>query len=157
MKRIWKVACSLAAGLIVAGMLAPSASAAAPAHGPSSHPGRSSHNMVFVQNDNLDGNTVFAYRRTASGGLTQVGAYPTGGDGGVLSGSVVDHLASQGSLTYQSSTRLLYAVNAGSNSLSTFRVVGDRLMRRQVLGTGGQFPVSVAAHGNRVAASRSRD
>jgi 6-phosphogluconolactonase (cycloisomerase 2 family) len=155
MKRIWKVAGSLAAGLIVAGMAAPSASAAAPAHG--SYSGGSSHNLLFVQNDDPDGNTVFAYRRTAAGGLTQVGTYPTGGNGGVLSGSVVDHLASQGALTYQSSARLLYAVNAGSNTLSTFRVAGDRLVRRQVLGTGGQFPVSVAAHGNQVYVLNARD
>ena len=157
MKRIWKVAGSLAAVLIAAGMLAPSASASAPPRPPASHAGRSSHDVVFVQNDNPDGNTVFAYRRTASGGLVQVGAYPTGGNGGVLSGSVVDHLASQGSLTYQSSSRLLYAVNAGSNTLTTFSVAGDRLVRRQVLGTGGQFPVSVAAHGHQVYVLNARD
>jgi 6-phosphogluconolactonase (cycloisomerase 2 family) len=75
----------------------------------------------------------------------------------VLSGSVVDHLASQGSLAYQRRSHLLYAVNAGSDTLSTFRVVGDRLVRRQVLDTGGQFPVSVAAHGSMVYVLNARD
>src|SRR5579862_7473511 len=53
---------------------------------------------VFVQSDNVDGNTVVAYNRAADGTLSQAGVYPTGGLGGVLAGSVVDHLASQGSL-----------------------------------------------------------
>ena len=39
--------------------------------------------------------------------------YDTGGLGGVLNGSVVDHLASQGSLTYDWYHGLLFAVNAG--------------------------------------------
>ena len=53
---------------------------------------------VFVQTDNTAGNEVVAYRRSGSGTLTEAGAYSAGGLGGILSGSVVDHLASQGSL-----------------------------------------------------------
>jgi hypothetical protein len=48
------------------------------------------------------------------------GTFPTGGKGGMLSGSVVDHLASQGSRTYDCDHPLLFAVNAGSNTLSGF-------------------------------------
>ena len=105
---------------------------------------------VFVQNDDVHGNAVIAYRRSASGKLTQVGKYATGGDGGVLDGSVVDHLASQGSLSYDPAAKLLYAVNAGSNTVTSFAVDGTRLVRRQVLRSGGDFPVSVAVHGNLV-------
>jgi 6-phosphogluconolactonase (cycloisomerase 2 family) len=68
----------------------------------------------------------------------------------VLAGSVVDHVASQGSLTYDRRAGLLYAVNAGSDSITTFVVRGDRLVRRQVLPSGGTFPVSIASHGNLV-------
>ena len=53
---------------------------------------------LFVQTDDPAGNTVVAYDRAADGKLHDAGAYPTGGRGGVLDGSVVDHLASQGSL-----------------------------------------------------------
>jgi 6-phosphogluconolactonase (cycloisomerase 2 family) len=112
---------------------------------------------VFVQNDNPAGNTIVAYDRTASGGLRPVGSYPTGGKGGVLGGSVVDHLASEGSLAYDRRSGLLYAVNAGSNTLTTFTVAGDRLVRRQVLPTAGQFPVSVAVHGNLVYVLNARN
>jgi hypothetical protein len=55
---------------------------------------------VFVQTDNTTANTVVACHRAADGTLTLAGTYPTGGLGGQLTGSVVDHLASQGSLSY---------------------------------------------------------
>ncbi len=118
-----------------------------PAH---HHPGppppyRSDH-PVFVQTDNLAGNQVIAYDQGRDGSLTEVGAYPTEGLGGALEGSVVDHLASQGSLTYDAEDGLLYAVNAGSDTVSVFAVYGDRLALRQVIDSGGSFPVSVAVH-----------
>jgi hypothetical protein len=100
---------------------------------------------VFVQTDGLSGNAVVAYDRAPDGALHQVGTYPTGGLGGQLTGSVVDHPASQGSLVYDRG--LLYAVNAGSNTVTVFVVRGDRLVRLEVIGSGGAFPVSVATHG----------
>ena len=105
---------------------------------------------MFVQTDNTAGNRVVAYRRAADGTLTPAGSYATGGRGGILAGSVVDHTASQGPLTEDPRHGLLYAVNAGSNTISVFAVRGDRLALRQVLGSGGTFPVSVAVHGDLV-------
>jgi 6-phosphogluconolactonase (cycloisomerase 2 family) len=110
-------------------------------------PYRSNH-PVFVQTDNTGGNQIIAYDQGRDGTLTEVGAYATEGLGGELEGSVVDHLASQGSLTYDSENGLLYAVNAGSDTVSVFAVYGDRLALRQVISSGGAFPVSVAVdHG----------
>ena len=105
---------------------------------------------MFVQTDNTAGNRVAAYRRAADGTLRPAGSYATGGRGGVLAGSVVDHTASQGSLTYDTEHALLYAVNAGSNTVSVFAVRGDRLALREILSSGGTFPVSVAVHGDLV-------
>jgi 6-phosphogluconolactonase (cycloisomerase 2 family) len=105
---------------------------------------------VFVQTDNTAGNQVVAYNRATDGVLTPAGTYNTDGLGGVLAGSVVDHLASEGSLTYDQQNDLLYAVNAGSNTVSVFAVHGDQLALRQVVSSGGAFPVSVAVHGNLV-------
>src|ERR1017187_9107669 len=105
---------------------------------------------VLVQTDSTSGNHVVAYHRAADGALRPAGSYATGGRGGILGGSVVDHTASQGSLTYDPWHSLLYAVNAGSNTVSVFAVRGDRLALRQVLSSGGTFPVSVAVHGDLV-------
>jgi len=101
---------------------------------------------VFVEANDPSGNTIAVYDRNADGTLTAAGRYETGGLGGVLTGSVVDHLASQGAVTYDGERRLLYAVNAGSNTVTVFAVHGDRLQRLQVVGTGGAFPVSVTVH-----------
>ncbi|WP_035803297.1 lactonase family protein [Kitasatospora mediocidica] len=107
---------------------------------------RGARHAVFVQTDDPAGNRIVAYHRAQDGRLTAAGSYATGGLGGVLDGSVVDHLASQGSLTYDARHALLYAVNAGSNTVTVFSVDGDRLTQRQIVGSGGRFPVSVAVH-----------
>jgi 6-phosphogluconolactonase (cycloisomerase 2 family) len=101
---------------------------------------------VFMQTDNTSGNQVIAYQQAADGTLTQAGTYSTG----ALGGSVVDHLASQGSLQYDPQHSVLFAVNAGSNTVTVFAVSGDRLALRQVVSSGGTFPVSVAVHGDLV-------
>lgn len=138
----------------VAGLAAALAAAAAPAGAATA---RRTHDglafsggqpALFVQTDNPAGNEIVAYLRHADGSLSQAGSYLTGGLGGVLGGSVVDHLASQGSLGYDPAHDLLIAVNAGSNTISVFGVHGDRLHLRQVITSGGVFPVSVTVHGN---------
>lgn len=103
---------------------------------------------VFVQTGNVSGNQIAAYDRAPDGSLTLDHTYDTGGLGGALDGAVVDLTASQGSLTYDQQNRLLYAVNAGSDTISVFAVRGEKLQLRQVIDSHGDFPVSVAAkHG----------
>src|ERR1022692_1816416 len=133
-----------AAAAAVAG---PASAATATTH---DHVHFGAHHAVFVQTDNIAGNHVVAYHRGHDGALTLAGTYNTGGLGGVLAGSAVDHLASQGSLSYDQRRGLLYAVNAGSNTVSVFSAEGDRLFLRQVISSGGTFPVSVAVHGDLV-------
>ncbi len=113
--------------------------------------------VVFVQTDNVAGNQVVAYDRSGSGVLTPAGTYDTAGLGGVQNGSAVDHLASQGSLNLDASHQLLFAVNAGSNSISVFRVDGDRLWLRQVIGSGGTFPSSITSSGDSVVVLNAQD
>jgi hypothetical protein len=135
------------ATVAAAAIAAPASAATTTPHG--QFPGPASQ-AVFVQTDNLSGNQVVAYKRSAAGTLTLAGTYNTGGLGGQLTGSVVDYLASQGSLRYDPRQRVLIAVNAGSNTVSVFWVFGDHLFLRQVVGSGGTFPVSVAIHDNLV-------
>jgi 6-phosphogluconolactonase (cycloisomerase 2 family) len=119
--------------------------------------GANSGGVVFVQDDNISGNRVHVYERTSDGGLTAVGSYATGGNGGVLGGADGDNLASQGSLIYDRAAGLLYVVNAGSNTVTVFSVQGDTLVRRQVVSSGGDFPVSIAVHDHRVFVLNARD
>ena len=138
-----------AAGLATAVALPFATPALASTAVPAFSSGGASH-AVFAATDNTSGNQVVAYHRASDGTLSPAGTYATGGLGGVLAGSVVDHLASQGSLSYDPGHALLYAVNAGSDTVSVFAVNGDRLALRQVLSSGGSFPVSVAVHGDLV-------
>jgi 6-phosphogluconolactonase (cycloisomerase 2 family) len=107
--------------------------------------------VVYVQTNELGGNHVVVYDRGADGRLSQAGTYATGGNGGAAApGTESDRLASQGSLAYDAGHSLLIAVNAGSDSISAFKVQGDRLKLADVLPSGGQFPASVAVHGDLV-------
>ncbi|MGH9018458.1 MAG: beta-propeller fold lactonase family protein, partial [Acidimicrobiales bacterium] len=143
---------TLAVGATVAG--AGAASAAAPgAAGPviqNTPRGLAAftRHAVFVQTDDPDGNQIVAYDQAANGTLTAAGTYATGGDGAAAAGSVVDPLASQGSLALTDNGRTLIAVNAGSDTVSVFRVTGASLALWQIVPSGGPFPVSIAVdHG----------
>ncbi len=138
-----------AGALGLATAAAPAVAGADPPSGPPAFHSGADH-AVFVQTDNPAGNQVVAYHRNGDGTLVAAGTYATGGLGGVLNGSQVDHLASQGSLVSDAAQGLLYAVNAGSNSISVFSVHGDELALLQVVPSGGDFPVSVAVYGHSV-------
>jgi 6-phosphogluconolactonase (cycloisomerase 2 family) len=108
------------------------------------HPAASIGNAVFVQSNGTDGNQILAYSRAADGTLSFAHAYDTGGLGARETGSVVDPLASQGSLAYDATADLLIAVNAGSNTITTFHVNGDTLGHATVY-RAGNLPTSVTS------------
>jgi 6-phosphogluconolactonase (cycloisomerase 2 family) len=157
MRSLTRIAGAVGIVAMVAALASPAGAAVTTHRDAGLHGFGGAHDAVFVQTDNTAGNQIVAYHRAADGGLSPAGIYQTGGLGGQLAGSVVDHLASQGSLSYDPEHALLYAVNAGSNTISVFAVAGDRLSLRQVIGSGGQFPVSVAAHGDLVFALNAED
>ncbi|WP_406120390.1 lactonase family protein [Streptomyces sp. NBC_00989] len=103
--------------------------------------------VVFVQGNELAGNTIHVFKRAQDGTLSAAGTYATGGKGGDQVDAPTDSLASQGSLVYDDRSRLLLAVNAGSNTVTSFRVEGQKLTGRQVMGSGGDFPASIAVSG----------
>jgi 6-phosphogluconolactonase len=102
---------------------------------------------VFVMTNAASGNEIIAYGRNADGTLQSGRRFATGGRG---SGGVTDPLASQGSLTLTEDRSFLLAVNAGSGSISVFRVHGERLSLEDRVPCGGAEPVAVAQHGNLV-------
>jgi 6-phosphogluconolactonase len=102
---------------------------------------------VFVMTNNVDKNEVIAYRRANDGALQESGRFATDGRG---SGGNNDPLESQGSLTLSQDHSLLFAVNAGSGSVSVFRVNGSTLSLVDKVISGGSEPNAVAQHGNLV-------
>jgi 6-phosphogluconolactonase (cycloisomerase 2 family) len=106
-----------------------------------------SQHAVFVMTNDADSNEVVAYERTQYGTLQSPRKYETGGRG---SGGTVDPLGSQGSLTLSDDGDSLLAVNAGSGTLSVFRVFGSRLFLSDRVPSGGAEPNAVAQHGKLV-------
>lgn len=103
---------------------------------------------VFVMTNDADANEVVAFERNRSGTLQDHPRhFATGGRG---SGGTVDPLASQGSLTLSDDGSLLFAANAGSGTVSLFRVYGSRLDLRDRVPTGGSEPNAVAQRGRLV-------
>ena len=100
---------------------------------------------VFVMTNAATANQIVAYWRKSDGSLEWAGAFGTGGNG---SGGAVDPLHSQGSLTLGSDHRLLFAVNAGSGTVSSFAVHGANLRLLDVQPTGGSSPTSVTQSGD---------
>ena len=99
---------------------------------------------VYTLTNAADGNSVIAFRRGGDGRLTRIGAFATGGLG---VGGTVDPLTSQFAVVLSPRHDALFAVNAGSNQLSSFRV-DERggLELASVVSSGGQRPVSIAVH-----------
>jgi hypothetical protein len=74
---------------------------------------------VFVMTNAADNNQIIAYSRDSDGKLTDGDRFDTGGRG---SGGLTAPLGSQGSLTLSLDHTFLFAVNAGSGTISVFRV-----------------------------------
>ena len=102
---------------------------------------------VYVPTNQATGNSILVFHRDPSGVLTFAASVPTGGVG---AGTGADPLASQGAVVLSGDNRLLFAVNAGSNSVSTFAISGDRLTPLGTVPSGGTFPVSLTVRDNLV-------
>jgi 6-phosphogluconolactonase (cycloisomerase 2 family) len=95
---------------------------------------------VYVMTNQPSGNSIIVFHREPAGTLRSAGSFATGGNG---AGIGVDPLGSQGSLVLSEDQRLLFAVNAGSSSVSVFAVSGGQLRLLDTIGSGGVMPVSV--------------
>lgn len=94
-------------------------------------------------------NQVVAYSRSEGGALTLIGVYDTGGIGENIRNSGANPLASQDPLIVSKDHRFVFAVNAGSESISSFLINEDYSLTPADLdvstsGTSGaQNPVSL--------------
>jgi len=95
---------------------------------------------VYVLSNQPDENAVIVFHRNANGVLEPGGRFSTGGSG---IGSGPNPLGSQGSLILNADNRMLFAVNAGSDSITAFSVSGDVLKPLQTIPSGGTQPVSL--------------
>lgn len=95
---------------------------------------------VYALTNQASGNAVAVYTRAADGSLTWAGTVATGGSG------AGGGLGSQGALTLSDDGRWLFAVNAGSNDVSAFRVTPQGLELTSRVASGGVRPISLTVH-----------
>ena len=102
--------------------------------------------MVYTMTNEAT-NSIVAFRRYPEGEIRFLGTFETGGSG--TGAAVVDPLSSQGSLILSQGSCFLFAVNAGSDSISSFRVTPNgSLILMDVQSSNGEMPNSLATHGD---------
>jgi 6-phosphogluconolactonase (cycloisomerase 2 family) len=96
---------------------------------------------VFTIGNAAGGNEVLVFGASADAMLAPLASVPTHGLG---SGG---GLGSQGAVTLSGDGRFLFAVNAGSDTVSTFAVQRHGLALRSVVPSGGLRPISTTEQG----------
>src|SRR5215217_803998 len=99
---------------------------------------------LYTQTNDPAGNVVQKFDRAADGELTPAGSFPTGGAGLAALGG------RQGAVELSDDESTVYAVNAGSNTISAFRVTRDGLALEDAVSSGGIAPDSVDERHGRV-------
>ena len=92
----------------------------------------------------IAGNEVLVFHRRPNGNLEAAGAFATGGTG------TGGGLGNQSALVLDPSDRWLFVVNAGSGSISSFRVLDDALQLVAMEPSGGFQPISLTVFGTRL-------
>ena len=108
--------------------------------------------LVYVMTNDSNANEILVFARDRRGRLLAVpgAAVRTGGSGGSIN-APFDPLGSQNSLVHDDRLGLLFAVNAGDNSVSAFETERTARPRRTtVVASGGLIPVSLAVSDNRL-------
>jgi 6-phosphogluconolactonase len=100
---------------------------------------------VYAMTNDASENRVLVYRRNSKGLLTFHRPVLTHGRG---SGGVLDPLQSQGSLALSEDDKFLFVANAGSGTISSFRVVPSGLAFVDQTNSGGAQPLSIAIDGD---------
>ena len=114
---------------LVGGITSPAAAAASSAFG-----------AIYTSTNAVSGNQVLVYDRASDGSLSFQGAYATGGTGTGAG------LGSQSALILSHNNHLLFAVDAGSNQISSFAVKESGLELLDVVSSGGTMPVSLTSY-----------
>jgi 6-phosphogluconolactonase len=99
---------------------------------------------VYTQTNDPNGNTVQRFDRAPNGTLEPAGSFATGGVGLASLGG------RQGAVELSGDHRYVYAVNAGSDSVSVFRAAHHGLRLAGTVSSRGVAPTSIAEDHGRV-------
>src|SRR5690242_7258283 len=150
-KRLRLVAAATAVVLLAA---LPSV-AAAKKHPPKKHhPKNGVVGAMYAETNNGGANQLLAFDRYSDGHLKLRQAVNTGGKGGLQPEPGCDPpggcplLDAQGEVQVTNDGKLVFAVNAGSNTISSFTAGKKSVKLADQVPSGGVFPNSITIHGN---------
>jgi 6-phosphogluconolactonase (cycloisomerase 2 family) len=104
--------------------------------------------FVYTQTNDPAGNAVVVFKRKSDGTITQFQTIKTGGVGTASQQPFgLPQIDAADSVELTSDGRLLFVVNAGDNTITSFRVTASGLKRADIESSGGVLPVSIAMHG----------
>jgi len=103
----------------------------------SSLPSFAAAGAVYTLNNSTSGNAVLAFNRSADGQILPAGTFATGGTGTGAG------LGNQAALAMDTSNTFLFAVNAGSDNISVFKIGENDLRLVALAPSGGQHPISL--------------
>ncbi len=98
---------------------------------------------LYTESNKRSGNTIIEFTQKADGTLADRNEYASGGYG------YGEALGSQGALAVSREMRLLFAVNVGSNSISSFKIrTNGSLQLLYTVSSYGNVANSLTIHGN---------
>lgn len=103
----------------------------------SSLPSFAADGAIYTLNNSSSGNAVLVFSRSADGNISSTGSFATGGNGPGAG------LGSQGALAMDAANNFLFAVNAGSDNISVFRIGANGLRLVDLVPSGGKRPISL--------------
>ncbi|MGR9114650.1 MAG: lactonase family protein [Gammaproteobacteria bacterium] len=92
---------------------------------------------LYTMSNDVNANEILVYQRYLEGGLSPLATVPTNGYG------TGTGLGNQGAIVLSAEGDFLFAVNAGSDSISSFRITQNGLELIETEDSGGIRPVSV--------------
>jgi 6-phosphogluconolactonase len=139
----------LSVAAILATALVAVAAAPALAHDHGGDGDHFGHGALYTETNDPAGNAVIVFSRHHDGTITQGATVPTGGTGLAAQPPFGFPITdSQGALNLTDDGRLLFAVNAGDNTISAFRVTEHGLKWVNRVGSGGTEPISLTSSGD---------
>ncbi len=100
---------------------------------------------VYIESNDANANSVIMYKQGSDGRLSWGSETTSGGNG---SGA---GLGSEGAIAINKDHTWLFAVNAGSNSVSSFKIKDDGSLKlKSTVSSGGTLPISVCVNNDLV-------
>lgn len=97
---------------------------------------------LYTQSNDASQNAIYSYQLDSWGQMVNQQTFATGGKGAGAG------LGNQGALALSHDHKFLFAINAGSNDISVFRVGKNRLTLLDTALESGITPVSITVHDN---------